>query len=149
MRKQKKIITVVIFVIALFIMYNIIWFGWREKKYNLYVKNMETFIEQVSYVHTDEEGYLYNVKKPDYLCYTGNLCVASPNGEEALLIWPRVFGGYKYGLQVEKDNEVYSIMLNKDLEAEDVEAEELVEENREAITTLNAKAVKMWSTENH
>lgn len=65
------------------------------------------FIENKSYVYTADDDYLYNVKMPDYLTYTGNLCVSVPKGECALLICPKVIGDYDYGVQIQIGEEIY------------------------------------------
>ena len=70
-RTKKIICTLVILLVC----YNLFWLGWRYFKYTSYTERLEVFIEHLSYVYTDEEGYLYNVKLPDYLTYTGNLHV--------------------------------------------------------------------------
>lgn len=124
--------------------YNVFWFGWRYVKYNSYTENLEVFIEHLSYVYTDEEGYLYNVKLPDYLTYTGNLCVAVPGGASALLIWPKVNGGYKYGVQLEIDEEVYSIMLDENFAAQDEQFHDIITSHAEVIDELYGRAVDMW-----
>lgn len=143
-KKTKKIICIVLIVIAVFVFYNLGWIGWRYFKYTAYTEGLEVFIENLSYVYTDEEGYLYNVKLPDYLTYTGNLCVAVPGGESALIIWPKVSGGYEYGVQLELDGETYSIMLNKDFTAQDGQFEHIITTHSDVIYELYNKAVEMW-----
>lgn len=148
MSKFKKIVLSIGVLCLAFGLYNVIWFGWRACKYNSYTENLDVFIEHLSYVYTAEDGYLYNVKMPDYLTFTGNLCVATPDGGAALLIWPKVLGGYRYGFQIEKDNEIYSIMLNQDFEAEDAQFKDIIDENNNVITELNSKAIEMWHIKN-
>lgn len=144
-KKTKKIICIVLIVIAVFACYNVGWLGWRYFKYTAYTEKLEVFVENLSYVYTDEEGYLYNVKLPDYLTYTGNLCVAVPGGESALIIWPKAIGGYEYGVQLEMDGEIYSIMLNDDFTAQDSQFDDIITTNSKVIHELYDRAVEMWN----
>lgn len=143
--KVKKIIIIILIIIIGFGIYNLAWLGWRNIKYKSYKTGLEEFIENKSYVYTADDNYLYNVKLPDYLTYTGNLCVSVPEGECALLIWPKVIGGYDYGVQIQIDEETYSIMLNNDFLAEDSQYDEMVDKYSDTITELHEKAKKMWN----
>lgn len=142
--KNKKWLLVIIIIVFFFIMYNVFWFCWRNARYNGYTDNLDTFREHYSYVLTAEDGYLYNVKLPDYLSFTGNLCVATPDGRVALIIWPKIFRGYSYGVQIEKDGEIYSIELNEDLKSNQSEYNNLVGENQDTVSLLMEKAENMW-----
>lgn len=143
--KAKKIVIIVLALVMAFGVYNLVWFSWRYIKYNHYVTdNMETFLDNKSYVYTDNDGYNYNVKFPEYLSYTGNLCVADSDGKCALLIWPNIFGGNKYGVQIDKDDEVYSIMLNENLTAQDKKYDEIVDEYSKEISNLFQRYEKQW-----
>lgn len=139
-RTKKIICTLVILLVC----YNLFWLGWRYFKYTSYTERLEVFIEHLSYVYTDEEGYLYNVKLPDYLTYTGNLCVSVPGGESALLIWPKVSGGYEYGVQLDLNGEVYSIMLQDDFMARDSQFDDIINAHSEVIQELYGRAEGMW-----
>lgn len=143
--KVKKWVIILLTIIIGFGIYNLVWMEWRNIKYQLYTTGFEAFVENKSYVYKADDAYLYNVKMPDYLTYTGNLCVSVPKGECALLIWPKVTGGYDYGVQIQIDKEIYSIMLNQDLSAEDSQFDEIVDESSETITELHEKAKKMWN----
>lgn len=143
---SKKIIIIVLALVVAFGVYNIAWFSWRYIKYNDYITdNMETFLDSKSYVYTDSDGYDYNLKLPDYLSYTGNLCVAESDGKCALLIWPNVFGGNKYGLQIDINDEIQSIMLNENLTAQDKKYDELVDEYSKEISELFQRYEKQWN----
>ena len=81
MKKGKKIIVcIVLSSLVLFILYNVFWIGWRINKYSQYIDEFQTFTKYMSYFYDDDQ-YLYNVKLPDYLSYTGNLCVATHDGK--------------------------------------------------------------------
>ena len=142
--KVKKILIIVLVVLFLFVIYNSIWLTWRYFRYTDYTDNMEVFIENTSYIYTDEEGYDYNVKLPDYLTYTGNLCVAVPDGKYALIIWPNAFDGYEYGVQLEIDDDTYSIMLNEDFSAQDSQFDDIIYEYSETISDLYERSVNQW-----
>ena len=71
------------------------------------------------YIHTDEDGYDYAVKYPEYLSFTGNLSVGLPADEynpftDFLIVWPKIFGGYEYGVSVTKNGQGYQIYVNAD-----------------------------------
>lgn len=143
--KIKKILIIVLVLFFIFAIYNSAWFVWRYFKYSEYTTdNMEVFIENNSYIYTDNDGYDYNVKLPDYLTYTGNLCVAEPDGKYALIIWPNVFSGYEYGAQLEINGEIYSIMLNDDLSAQDSQFDEIIDEYSKIISDLFERSVNQW-----
>lgn len=145
--KAKKVITIIMAIIVLFGIYNLAWLGWRNLRYRPYTEGLDIFIENKSYVYRAEDSFLYNVKFPDYLTYTGNLCVSVPDGKCALLIWPKVVGGYTYGVQIQVDEEIYSIMLDKDFSAEDSQFDEILNEYSKTISELHEKADSMWDIE--
>ncbi|MCR4758716.1 MAG: hypothetical protein K5705_00335 [Oscillospiraceae bacterium] len=142
--KNKMWLFVMIGIVLAFILYNLFWLCWRNIRYNGYTKNLKTFRKHYSYVLTADDGYLFNVKLPDYLSFTGNLCVATPDDKIALIIWPNVFKDYHYGVQVEKDGEVYSIEVNEKLESKKTEYNDLIDENKNTIQLLREKAADMW-----
>lgn len=143
-KKTKIIIIICVSVIALFGLYNFIWYKWKCNKYEQYTEGMEEFVENMSYIYTSDDSYDYNVKLPEYLTYTGNLCVAVPGGRCALIIWPKVTDGYTYGVQIEKDGMIYSIMLNDDFTAEDGRFDEIINEYTDTINELRKRADDMW-----
>lgn len=147
-KKGNRVIFIVKIIVLAFIFYNVIWIGWRQFKYSTYTENLDVFVKYLSYVHTDKDGYLYNVKLPDYLTYTGNLCVATPDEKYALLIWPGFIGTYEYGVQIEEDDVTYSIMLKDDFSAQDKRFSEMLDKYSEEIKDLRDKAEKMWKIKN-
>ena len=142
--KQKKGLFMILAIVLAFLLYNAFWLCWRNIRYNRYTENLETFREHISYVRTAEDGYLFNAKLPDYLSFTGNLCVATPDSTVALIIWPNVWKNNHYGVQVEKDDETYSIELNEDLSAKQADYNDLIAENKDTILILKEKADDMW-----
>lgn len=141
MGKLRKIIIELIFLV---VEYHLFWCGWRYFKYRDYTENLHVFRENYSYILNGEDGFLYNAKLPDYLTYTGNLCVATKDGKAGLLIWPNAFTGYRSGVQIEMEGTIYSIMLNDDFTAKDSHYDALVNENMETILLLKEKADDMW-----
>jgi hypothetical protein len=144
MRIQKILLLISISIFALF---NISWFLITSIKYQPYIEVIPKN-EYGFYGFTDEEGYNYNVKKPDYLSYTGNLGITDKNNEFALIIWPKMFGKYKYGLRIQKDNEAYEIYVNENLEPilqEDNESiKSLIEKYKPEISKLFTTAKETW-----
>ena len=145
MKKGKKLIVcIVLSSLVLFILYNVFWIGWRINKYSQYIDEFQTFTKYMSYFYDDDQ-YLYNVKLPDYLSYTGNLCVATHDGKYALLIWPKFGDEYEYGVQLEINKEVYSIMINKNIRTYDPQYQELISPYQDTIEDLFNKANEMWN----
>lgn len=104
---KKKIFKIILAVVILFAAYNLIWFAWSHIKYGKLSSGMNEvdFSNFVTprYVYSDDEKYDYLVKYPDYLTFDGNMSVGSPATEEnpftdALIIWPKVSGGYNFGV---------------------------------------------------
>lgn len=141
-KKKKQIILILI---CLFCAYNIVWFGWRQLRYKKYIENFDVFRPHYSYVLGPKDGFLYNVKLPDYLTYTGNLCVSTEDGTVGLLIWPKIFAGYRFGVQIEADdNTIYNIMLKADFTAEDAAFADLLDTYKETILELRNRANRKW-----
>lgn len=143
-KKRKMVIIVAAVIVLGFGAYILFWYMWQNAKYTPYITGMEEFVPGKSYVYTAEDGYLYNVKKPDFLTYTGNMCVSVPKGECALLIWPKSRKGFDYGVQIQKDQEIYSIMLKADHTAVEKNDNELLQEYSECIEDLFKKASDKW-----
>ena len=146
---MKRIRKILIAVILCFAVLNLAWMIWREAKYSHYTGGMEkTVFSQLivpRFAREDEEGYDYSVKYPDYLSFTGNLCVGVPDKIDGLIIWPLFGGGYEYGILVEQDGIQYQIYL--DSEGNPVEESDrfVVQKCRDEIDLLFAKARSMWN----
>lgn len=73
MNKKRKLIMIIISTcIVLFALYNLSWLYLTRTKYNQFSNDMQEIMANRTYVK-QEDGYLYNVKYPDYLSFTGNL----------------------------------------------------------------------------
>ena len=146
MKIHKIKIIVISSIMAIFVIYNIFWFCVVHLNYNSFIEGMNEFRPNVSYVLEGNDGYLYNVKNPDYLSYTGNACVSTKDGKVALLIWPGLFRETKYGVQITtNDNIVYSIIIDKNAEAIDSQYKDMIIENSTIIQVLFQKAEKQWN----
>lgn len=144
-KKGKIIIFIVVGMVLIFLFYNIVWILWSHLKYDSFTKGMKPFIKNSSYVLEGADGYLYNVKYPDYLQMGGNMCVATQDEKYALLIWPRIIGGYDYGVQIEAEGTLYSILVTPAMQAIDEKYEDILSPYQETIHQLNEKAHQMWA----
>lgn len=142
--RKRLLIDIVIVIVLVFALFNVLWLCWRNIRYNHYIEGLQVFRKHYSYVLIADDGYLFNVKLPDYLTFTGNLCVATPDSKVALILWPNVLSGYHYGTQIEKDGEVYSIELDENLYARQTYYNDMIEENEDTIQYLMKKAEFMW-----
>lgn len=129
---------------GIFLLYNIFWIAWRYLKYKEYISGFSEFSRYSSYVLNPNDGFLYNVKEPDYLSYTGNLGISTDNNRVALIIWPKVFNGYNIGTQIIVDDITYCIMLSPELTAKDPYYQNIVDDNINTILELQKKAEIKW-----
>ncbi|XKO55886.1 hypothetical protein ACI2WT_02410 [Lysinibacillus fusiformis] len=145
MKKNKKIFFIILAtVFSVFIIYNLIWYGWMKNKYTAYIEGFNEFVPNRSYV-LSENSHLYNVKFPNYLSFVGNLGVATDDNKFALIIWPSFIGENTYGIQIKDENDqVYSIMIKRDLSVVDNENADLIKNNKEQIEILFKKAQEKW-----
>ncbi len=150
---KKKVLKVILWVLALFLLANGIWFVWRAVKYGAYSKGMEKseLPEWLvpRYIRTDDEGFDYLVKYPDYLSLTGNLTVGLPaDGDnpftDFLVVWPKAFGGFEYGVSITEDGTMYQIYIHEDGSAADPKDSGIIERNRDTVNTLLGRANEMW-----
>ena len=143
--KGKKIIILLMVICLLFGVYNLIWYFTTQVKYSTYSENMDEFIPNRSYVLEGEDGYLYNVKYPDYLSFTGNLGVSNNNNEVSIIIWPSIFGEDKYGLKIDTIDDSYEIIIDREMKAEVSEDDKIIEKYKEEIEKLFQKADERWN----
>lgn len=181
-RKQiiKRIGIVFGVIIAIFLIINLVWFLGVKTRYMQLEKKLdkvvqteeekEEGIKKDSYEKT-ENGYKYQVKGTGYLGNSGFALVSdeeglvletdekgnviSDNGTHvALYIWPKMFSGYTYGIDISNADDWYQIEVDKDgqcLVDEDRDPEQqekrkkVLEENREEINKLFELADKMWN----
>ncbi len=125
---KKAIKWLIISVVLLFGIYNIIWIVYVQYRYYPFVKALG------DNTYWEDDGYVYYIKIPDYLSFTGNLSIdESKIGRDVhsettvgILIWPKFGGGYTVVAQVEtptivdestrsSHSEMYSILLNDEM----------------------------------
>ena len=150
---RKKAVKIILCVLIVFLVINSCWYTWRFLKYSRYSVGMEknpfyTWLVP-RYKWTDADRFDYGVKYPEYLSFTGNLSVGMPTvGEDPfsdfLIIWPKFFGGYEYGVSLNDGDLAYQIEINEDGTAVDPQYAELAERCRETIDILLARADEMW-----
>ena len=147
-KKKINVKRILILTISIFVLWNLSWFLITTIKYHKFV---EAVPKNEYGVHIKEdEGYLYHVKKPGYLHFTGNLGVAKNNSMDGLIIWPLIFGGFKYGIRLQSDGQVYEIYVDenmKPIKKDDVVAVQQVEQHKTKIEEMISKANEMWHLE--
>jgi hypothetical protein len=151
--RAKRAVKIILCVLIIFLVINSCWYTWRFLKYSRYSGGMEknpfyTWLVP-RYKWTDADRFDYGVKYPEYLSFTGNLSVGMPTvGEDPfsdfLIIWPKFFGGYEYGVSLSYGDLAYQIEINEDGTAVDPQYAELAERCRETIDILLARADEMW-----
>ena len=154
--RKRAVLRAILCILALIIALNAGWYVWRMVKYGAYSRGMEEnyFSSWIvpRYKHTDADGYDYGVKYPDYLSFTGNLSVGLPAIDDNpftdfLIIWPKLSGGYEYGVSITEDGQNYQIYIHADGSAVHPEDSEVVARNQETINALLLRAKEMWDIE--
>jgi len=150
---KKKILKIILAIVILFVAYNTIWFAWSHIKYGKLSSGMNegdysSFVTP-RYIYSDDEKYDYLVKYPDYLAFTGNMSVGSPATEEnpftdALIIWPKVIGGYNFGVLLYENDMEYAIYIDSEGNALSKEDEDIVSKHSVIIRNLLMKADEKW-----
>ena len=138
-----------LFIIVVFVIFNLSWFIITTIKYNKFVKVVPKN-EDGLYLMFKEDGYSYGVKKPDYLQYTGNLSVSNMEKGDVLIIWPLLSGGYEYGFILREEDRGYEIYVDENMEPldkDDVNTIKVFEEHKEKVEELFYKANEVWNLE--
>lgn len=150
---KQKILRSILCILAVFIMINIVWYIWRMEKYGAYSKGMNRTVFATwivpRYGCIDEDKYDYGVKYPSYLSLTGNMSVGLPATDENpftdfLVIWPKPFGGYEYGISFTYNDTGYQIYINEDGSAVDPRDSETVSLVQTIIQDLLERANEKW-----
>ncbi|WP_461205842.1 hypothetical protein [Clostridium sp. DL1XJH146] len=137
---------ILLFIILVFVVLNLSWFLITTLKYNKYIKAVPKN-EFGLYGIKKEDGYTYSVKKPDYLHYTGNLAVSNMEKGELLIVWPLIFGGYKYGFSIQYAEGAYEIYVDenmKPINEDDMDAIQEIEKHKDELEELFSKENEMW-----
>ena len=153
---KKKVLKVILGILAVFSLLNVSWYIWRMVKYDAYCRGWEknpfaTWIVP-RYFYTDNDGYDYGVKYPEYLSITGNMSVGLPAIDDNpftdfLIVWPKLLGGYEYGVAVNVDGNGYQIYVKADGNAVNPQDSEIAQRCRDTIKDLLNRAKAMWNLE--
>lgn len=143
--KKKRVRGVIIIFSILIIVFHICWFY----NYSLYLHltdGLDEFVKFQSYSIL-EDNFIYHVKRPSYMSFTGNLAISTKDGEYTLIIWLSRFKSSKYGIILPIGNdrdESISLMIDKNLMTENEYDQIFIEENREQIEELFYRAYVRW-----
>ena len=141
-KRWKRVLAALGAAALLFGVYNLWWYFQVYAPYKPYTEGFSVFEEGVSYYWNPEDGFLYNVKLPDYLRWTGNLCIATRDNNNALLIWPGRTRETEYGLDL--DGVQFRVRVTEDMEPLDSAYQGLVDEHREIDDRLLKRANEVW-----
>lgn len=142
--KKRRVIIILTVIGVLFGLYNLIWYFTTQSKYGNYIDHMDEFVANRSYILNPGDGYLYNVKYPDYLTFTGNLGISDDNHLISLIIWPSFIGENKYGVRITDNDNVYEVMLDKEMKAKESENNEIIDKHIGEIQEMFQKADEQW-----
>lgn len=149
--KRYKAVLIPIGLIFVFGIYNLLWFI-NYASYNRFLTDSYIKLDAYSYIYDSEEGWIFFVKKPDYLSFTGNLHLSRQSVDNELLIWPSLFREDRYGVSIYTgmDGEIYTfidIMIDNqgNCISGKQEDEKLIEENAESINEL-LQVYREWAT---
>ncbi|MCP3795520.1 MULTISPECIES: hypothetical protein [unclassified Paenibacillus] len=132
-------------IVLLFGVWNAVWFILTNNRYDDFLKAVpkSKFGNHI----IKKDGYVYNVKRPDYLSFTGNLGINNPEARETLIIWPLIDGSYEFGVRLQKDGIIYELSLDEQMQPVDQNDKQtniLIQELKPEITALYEKANSMW-----
>lgn len=154
---MKKTFKGILVVVCIFAVLNLVWLGWRHIVYSQYTDGMTQTAMSTSvvprYAFKDIDGFDYSVKYPDYLSVTGNLAVGFPGTDDdpftdGLIIWPKLFGGYKYGVildSLEEGGDGYMFYVDPLGNAVEAEYQPIAEKYEAVITQLLERAGLVWN----
>ena len=154
---MKKPLRGILAAVCIFAARNLAWFGWRHIAYSQYMDGMMRTVMSTAvvprYAFKDMDGFDYSVKYPDYLSVTGNLAVGFPGTDEdpftdGLIIWPKLFGGYEYGVildSLEEGKDGYMFYVDSQGNAVEAEYQPIAEKYEAVITQLLERAGLVWN----
>lgn len=136
--------------VGVFIIWNLIWLGFRVLIYAPYVKDIPLYYGS----HLSTEGnFDFYVSKPGYLAFDWNLCVDDEN-DNGIIIWPHLSSNPTYAITLNTSKiktrtslVSYNVDKNGTLIDENRTEEELriFEENEDAIKKLFEAANNKWN----
>ncbi|MCM3006848.1 hypothetical protein [Priestia koreensis] len=141
----------ILIIIGIFLIWNLVWWVTTTVKYQKYVEAVPKDTTGLNI--TQEDGYTYFVKKPGYLRFIGNLSVSTNNKSASLIIWPKMIGGYKYGIRIQDDKQAYEVYLDKNMNPtnkfqKDKSIQNALEKNKAVIKTLFNKTESKFDLSN-
>lgn len=157
---KRKILKIIVIVVGSFVLLNLFWFGWRQIRYLSFTIGMEqtemSTLLVPRYATKDNDDFDYSVKWPGYLSFTGNLSVGFPGTPDdpftdGLIIWPKLVGGYEYGVILKDPNDPsngYMFYITPDGQAVDAEYQEIAASCQTAIQELLKRANDYWEIKN-
>jgi hypothetical protein len=146
MKKKKLKISIIVIssILILFGGYNLFWYLSVKSTYDPLAVGFEKapFSGRI----LDEKDYSYYIKYPDYLSFTGNLCVSTADDSLTLFIWPGIYSQNEYGVQIlnPEDQVIYNIMVDKNGHTDKIYDAPLIEQNKDMIKALFDKANEKW-----
>ncbi|WP_413405569.1 hypothetical protein [Paenibacillus amylolyticus] len=146
--KSKKFRNISLTILSVAVVYVGIWFSIVTVQYKPYTDAVPK--NEFGVNHFKKDGYYFNVKKPDFLSYTGNLGVVNEDGTASLIIWPSLFEKNEYGVRLEKDGLAFESMINENLEPivnVDSPENKKINEYKPQMEMLFAKAREVWELE--
>lgn len=145
-KRIKLIILVGLIALLLFGLWNVTWLVMTNNRYSDFLKAVPK--SEFGNHILKKDTYVYNVKRPDYLSFTGNLGINNPEKGTALIIWPKITGGYEYGIRIQAQGKAYEFYLNEQLEPinqSNQQTLKLVQKFKPEITLLLGLANEMWN----
>ena len=144
---KKKIVKYICIALGVcIIVYHIFWI-YNYLLFTKYVDGLDELVKFQSY-SVLEDDFIYHVKFPYYLYFTGNLAVSTKDSEYTLIIWPSRFRDTRYGVRIPFENNGFTeIMLNQELKSEYAEDQIYIDENKEQIEELFYRASERWIIE--
>lgn len=156
-KKWKFFLTVLV---ILFIIYNAVWSAYIEFRYAPFSRALG-----MNATYLREDGYVYDVMKPAYLQFVGNLSISevvqirqgiSESTYVDIIIWPKAFNSYKVGASITRYTTDFEnrrshgicnqMMLDENMNLLDdtPENRQLYEQNLEKIENLYRLAYEKW-----
>lgn len=140
--KRHKILSCICGLLVLFIFVNGFWLLYTYQKYTPLSQGMQEDVKFQSY-HVVENEHIFNVKYPNYLSFTGNVAVATPDEKTALIIWAGLFGN-EYGIQIDEDGIRNEIMVDADKRAKNPLHQEMLDKHRKETDIVFDRAKTKW-----
>lgn len=166
MKIKKRIwLFISLVLVVVFILWNILWLLFLDSTYKPLIDAVNNYEFSIAEDNCIYDGYSYNVFKPSYLSFSGNLSMSLYCEDEiennetrcSLLIWPKLSGNYEYGVTLrvyKKDNDkevfsfdIYAFLLDEKMnpiEKLDPLELEIYEKEKDVIKSMYMKAHYMW-----